>query len=268
MWPEIAEFELFGRPVAVHGYGLMIGLGGTAWIVLVAREAKRRGLEGLRANLVLVLLAMVAAGWVGGKLFYVLTSGGEVTAETAGAGFVYYGSLLAAIPTLGFLAARLGAPPLTALDVFMTPAPLLHTFGRLGCFLAGCCYGHRCDLPWAVTFREGHGQNGVPLHPVQLYESVGLLVLFLVLWFVVRPRQRFAGQIALAYLGGYAVLRIVTEQFRGDPAREFVTGQAAAPGEPAAGLSTSTVVSLGMLVVCAVLWALASRRAGRAPRTA
>lgn len=266
MWPQIGRLDLFGHPLTFHAYGLLIGLGGTAWILLVAHETSRRGLTRMRERLALVLVVMVAAGWVGGKAFSAFLEPGDAAAAlgSPGSGFVFYGSLLAALPALALVASRLGVHPLEALDVVATPAPLLHAFGRTGCFLAGCCYGHRCDLPWAVTFRHGYGLNGVPLHPVQLYEAAGLLAIFLWIWLRLRPRQRYRGQIGLAYLGAYSCLRITTELFRGDPTRKFVFGHPGAPGDPPQGISMSTLVSVLILAGSAVAWLVLQRRAGAA----
>lgn len=82
-----------------------------------------------------------------------------------------------------------GITPLTALD-FLAPAiPLGHAVGRIGCFLAGdACYGIPTDLPWGMTFPQGAAPTYIPVHPVPLYESVVLLIIFIVLW---KFRNRF-----------------------------------------------------------------------------
>ncbi len=262
MYPVLHEFELFGRAFALHGYGLMIGLGFLAWLHVVGREAARLGQEKLFERRYGVALALAAAVFVGGKLAFWLTQGAEASRD-AGEGFVFYGSMLASLPVLWWVTRRLGVPALLALDVFVLPGPLTHAFGRVGCFLSGCCFGHACELPWGVTFTQGNGLNGVPLHPVQLYEAGGLAALFLLLYLVVRPRKRFDGQILFTYLIGYSVLRAVTESFRGDPDRKFLfTSAQVEPGQPPAGLSTSTAIS-ALVAAAAVALLVWLRRTGR-----
>jgi phosphatidylglycerol---prolipoprotein diacylglyceryl transferase len=122
--------------------------------------------------------------------------------------------------------------------------------GRIGCVMAGDDYGRPASVPWAVTFtdpeaaRIGGAPLGVPLHPVQLYESVVCLALFLVLVrFARRPHRD--GDIIIAYTGLYAVARFALEFFRGDADRGFVLGGL---------LSTSQFIAIGMFAVAAVLF--------------
>ncbi len=257
--PELFHFELFGRTLSVNGYGLMIGIGLVLWTWLVGKEARRLGLVSLQERTTSTLLVFIAALFVGGKGLYLLTLLGERApdADDFQYGFVFYGGLLTAAPVMAWQSRRLGLGVLQGLDIFALPAPLAHAFGRLGCFLAGCCYGHRCSLPWAVRFEHGRGLNGVFVHPVQLYESLGLLALFAVLWFFLRPRKRFDGQILFTYFLGYAALRCVTELFRGDPDRRILFADSpASPGDPPHGIPLSTMIALVTALLCllALFW--------------
>jgi len=99
--------------------------------------------------------------------------------------------------------------------------------GRIGCFMAGDDYGSRTDVPWAVTFTHpdaaaiGGAPLGVPLHPVQLYESVFCFLLFGALVWLAK-RKTFDGQILIAYSIAYGVGRFIIEYFRGDVDRGFL----------------------------------------------
>ncbi len=136
--------------------------------------------------------------------------------------------------------------------------------GRLGCFAAGCCWGDVAHghLPWAARFppaslayqtlagRENPAAyiaadrlTTLPLHPVQLYESFGELAIFLVLVLVVRPRKRFHGQVLATWLLLYAILRTVSELFRGDVERGVV-----------AGLGVGQWTSLAIFAVGVAMW--------------
>jgi phosphatidylglycerol:prolipoprotein diacylglycerol transferase len=97
-------------------------------------------------------------------------------------------------------------------------------FGRVGCFLAGCCYGRPTSSGWGVVFTDpacDAEPKNVALHPTQLYEA-GYLLLILLTILYVRGRRRFFGQLFLLYLMLYAGGRFVLEYFRGDASRGYV----------------------------------------------
>lgn len=181
--------------------------------------------------------------WVGAKLMFLLVSGGELQATYAqsssfwlGGGFVFYGGLILGSAWLIFLS--LGLKHFKLMDLyFILPALTLgHAIGRIGCFLAGCCYGTQCDLAWAVKM------HGHLLHPVQLYESFLLFGLTAILWQQVVNKK--TKQAWLSYLAGYGLIRIITESFRGDIVRGFY-----------GPLSTSQWVSVAMITI-AIVFAL------------
>ena len=126
--------------------------------------------------------------------------------------------------------------------------------------MAGDDYGGPTQLPWAVTFtgpdpaRIGGAPLGVPLHPVQLYESIVCLGLFVALVRLSR-RKRFDGEVILAYTSLYAIARFLLEFLRGDADRGFVFGGL---------LSTSQFIATILGPVAIVLW-LVRRRYALAP---
>jgi phosphatidylglycerol:prolipoprotein diacylglycerol transferase len=124
-----------------------------------------------------------------------------------------------------------------------------HAIGRIGCFLAGCCWGRECSSPWAVTFTDPAAERNVgvplnvPLHPTQLYEALGnLLILALLLTF---ENRRWKGQTFAWYLGAYAILRGTLEFFRGDPRGSVLDG----------AVSTSQLIALaGLAAAVGISW--------------
>ena len=97
--------------------------------------------------------------------------------------------------------------------------PLGLAFGRMGCLLAGCCFGATCDLPWAVSFpwRSAASEEqfrdhllaspkmwSLPVHPTQLYESAASLAIAAVCLLWVHGRKRYDGQVFAAFLALYA----------------------------------------------------------------
>ena len=115
--------------------------------------------------------------------------------------------------------------------------------GRLGCFMAGCCFGRECHPPWAVTFNNPDtlAPVGVPVHPTQLYESfLALGVFFFLLW--LRHRQTFPGQMLGVYLLLAGVMRFIVEFFRGDERGPVLL----------LGMPSTQVVALGIMVGAAI----------------
>ncbi len=153
-------------------------------------------------------------------------------------GFVFYGGFLG-----GLLAVFLYAKSQKkSLWLYLTPiapcVPLAHAFGRVGCFMGGCCYGIPSE-EFGIAFTNSLGApNGVKLFPVQLLEAALLLILALVMQlYYSRTKHRHCT--IYLYLFIYPVIRIITEQFRYDDAERGIF----------LGLSTSTWISIGIFVV-------------------
>lgn len=110
------------------------------------------------------------------------------------------------------------------LDVMAVVTCIVHGFGRIGCFMAGCCYGKPTTSMLGVIFIEPTCQAeplNTPLHPTQLYEA-GFIFIILTILLVFKNRRQFEGQFFLIYLMAYATGRGVLELFRGDLERGFV----------------------------------------------
>jgi phosphatidylglycerol:prolipoprotein diacylglycerol transferase len=186
-------------------------------------------------------------------------------AKIWGGGFAYYGGFLGASLAAWFLLRRDRYPFWRAADMAGIVVPLGLGFGRMGCLLAGCCFGSVTDAPFALRFppdspasevqyREGllgsPLSESLPVHPSQIYESAGSLAIaaFLLLW--LHPRKRYHGQVMVAFVVLYAVLRFVLEFFRSDDRGALL------------GLSTSQLI--GVFLAGAAI--LLHRRLSRLPR--
>ncbi len=147
-------------------------------------------------------------------------------------GMTYYGGLLAALAFGSYYVRRHKMAWGKVLDVFGLLLPLGLAFGRVGCFLNGCCYGRVSHLPWAVRFPPGsfasYGQYqagqlssadvaSLPVHPTQVYSALFNLAIFFWVLFVVSPKKRFHGQVMASFLLWYSVGRFLVEIFRADP---------------------------------------------------
>jgi phosphatidylglycerol:prolipoprotein diacylglycerol transferase len=159
-------------------------------------------------------------------------------------GLAYYGGFLLAVPVGLWYARRKQLGVWRVADLTSPYIALGLFFGRVGCFFNGCCYGKPSDLPWALHFPGVAGK----VHPTQLYEAIGSLVVFALLYFVVRPRKRAHGQVFAALLVAYGVLRFVLEFFRNDERGEV------------AALSTSQWISVPLVLGGILLYRWLQRR--------
>lgn len=183
----------------------------------------------------LFYLGLVLSSWIGAKVFFLLNVNTEILNKALvsqsfwlGGGFVFYGGLIFGL--IYTIAYGLKKHFYYRKFEFLVPDIVLcHAIGRLGCFLAGCCYGSHCELPWAINL---HGQLR---HPVQIYESILLFVLSI--WLFKRYKQKQT--IFLEYLLSYGVIRFILEFFRGDEIR----------GVYLFGLSTSQIISLIVIII-------------------
>jgi len=185
---------------------------------------------------------------------------------TAG-GFAYYGGFIAAALFSIWFVKRHRWPAGKVCDMAGFTISLGLVWGRMGCFLASCCFGARTDLPFAVRFPSGSAASrqqwmdgllgtyrveSLPVHPTQIYEALSSLAIAAFVYFVVMPRKRFDGQVFVVAMSLYAIARFAVEFIRRDERGGLL------------GLSTSQLVALGMLAFCAYCWIHFKRAASRA----
>ena len=178
-------------------------------------------------------------------------------------GLTYYGGLVGASCAAWFLLARDRFPFWKAADMAGFAVPLGLAFGRMGCLMAGCCFGATCTLPWAVTFpwRSPASEEqfkahllpspqmwSLPVHPTQIYESAASLVIAGVCLVVIHPRKRYDGQVFAASIALYAIARSALEVLRRDDRGGMF------------GLSTSQWIGLVLLACAAAVHATRGRR--------
>lgn len=181
-------------------------------------------------------------------------------------GLTYYGGLVGASCAAWFLLKRDRFPFWKAADMAGFAIPLGLAFGRMGCLMAGCCFGATCSLPWAVTFpwRSPASEEqfkahllptpqmwSLPVHPTQVYESAASLFIAVVCLVVVHPRKRYDGQVFAASIALYAIARCVLEVLRRDDRGGML------------GLSTSQWIGLVLLVCAAAVHAARGRNVPR-----
>ena len=272
----------------VNAYGTLILLGGLAAMPGVHRDIVARGMAKGRAGSMLIdfYLVLVFGAAIGGRVLHVLTVPSDYLDDPSrlvamdGTGFVFFGSLAAIVLGFAWLARRYGTTFGEICDLGATWIPLGHVFGRLGCWFAGCCWGAPTDAAWGVTFPADSvawlaaeiprdGDHTVPLHPVQLYESASLALLFAWLswnrWTRgIEPPWRQAGRYAV----GYGLLRTLIEPLRGDASRGLLLSVPIPPISRLVGLPPdhplllSVSQAIGLVLVAAGALALARSRRG------
>lgn len=216
-------FNLAG--VALPAYGTMALIGLCA-AFLTALFLGKKYLEILPKD----IFACAAYGgiglMIGAKLFYVIPLlpqffSGQITTRALWSGYVFYGGLFGIFLGTGFFAKMMHRNVYLYWDLLALVTPLFHSFGRIGCFLAGCCYGKEYHGIFAVQFPHNPYEPEIELverFPVQCIESIANIGLYIFLLFCLKKRKR-AGTITGIYFIVYASLRFILEFFRGDTIR-------------------------------------------------
>lgn len=233
----------------VHGYGLMIALGFLAALGYATWQCKKKGLDDdLLFNLAIFVLLF---GWLGGKLLYIIVEFKAFVqnpmAVIGSEGFVVYGGIFTGLLTIYIYCKVKKIDFLRYIDVLVAGVAINQGFGRIGCFLAGCCYGRETTSAIGVVFPEGcMAPAGVKLLPTQLFSAFGDFLMFILLFFIINSKKYKKGVPVWVYLTGYAIGRAIVECFRADSRGSVGT------------LSTSQFISIfagiaGLIALCLVI---------------
>ena len=222
MHNDLFSFSLFGRPITIHGYGLMIAIGILVAIVVAIVRAKKKKID--PDPLLDVALIVLFAGFLGGKLMYIIVEwksfidAPNKLAFFGGGGFVVYGGIILVLLACVVYFKIRKLDFYTYFDLVMPEVSMAQALGRVGCFLAGCCFGAETTSPIGVVFPPGiYGITpGVRVWPTQIFMAVGNLVIAGILLLAGRYLKK-RGQIGALYLILYSVGRFAVEFFRADP---------------------------------------------------
>lgn len=234
----------------IPAYVIMVFSGLILGIVLAILRAKKFGLS--RLNVTLSSIFIIIGLLFGSKILFAITTLPEVfshfdllkkyPAETLVymfSGFVFFGGLLGAGLFLKMFSFQFNQPFWKYINLFVPFIPLVHGIGRIGCFLAGCCYGIEYHGFLNVTYPDNAIVEGVNLYsrfPVQLFEAGLNLILFIIL-IIYTKKPRRDGNILGLYLIAYSVIRFTLEFLRDDTLRGIFLE-----------LSTSQWISIGLLL--------------------
>lgn len=214
-------FHIFG-PLSINSFGLMIACGLLIFIWRVTRNPRFTPLMTIDQFLD-VLMVGICVSVVGARAicmateWHLLDSWVDVMKFWQG-GYSIVGAMLACVAFLPFYLTYRKLPVLNCLDLFALYAPLMQAIARFGCFFAGCCYGKTTTLPWAITYCEPTtiAPLHTAVHPTQIYSSLMLFIIFLVLRYWAQKKFKLPGQIICLYLLLAGFERFMVDFFRDD----------------------------------------------------
>ncbi|HKM32804.1 MAG TPA: prolipoprotein diacylglyceryl transferase family protein [Oscillospiraceae bacterium] len=248
--------HLFGKDIPTYSAMMLVAALLSSLLLFLRRKRYDIATDD---TLYLVLFCVIGA-IVGGKLLSIITIIPTLVAAWesidnhlsviyelfAGSGLVFYGGFIGAIGMAVIYTRKYKVSLLTASDYFAPAIGLAHGIGRIGCFLAGCCYGIPHEHGIAFTHSLG-APNGIKLLPIQLIES-GLCLLLCAVMLILERFKFYRGRGLAIYILMYAPIRFTLEFFRGDLVRGVVQG-----------ISTSQVISI-LLFISAVLFIVISSK--------
>ncbi len=221
---------IFGKAIGSYAVCGIIGLFAVAF--LAVRLAKT--IQIVFEDIILMMLALAAGLLTGGHLLYAVTNVGKIVdaiddglqfsqiisvfSEVFG-GMVFYGGLIGAVAALAIYmrCAKINCKK-ELTDIFAICVPLFHTFGRIGCFFGGCCYGIESMFGFVANNSLMPEMSGVRRFPVALLESLFNFILFLFLLYLFKKKRK-SGRLLFIYMMIYPVGRFLIEFLRADAIR-------------------------------------------------
>ena len=267
MYPELFKIG----PFTVYSFGLMLGIAFIISSYFLTKEIERRKLDPEIATQI-TLLAIVF-GIIGSKLLDLIENWNSFINNPIGmafspGGLTFYGGLILAIIAIWIYVRRKKIPFLVIADASSPSLALAYGIGRIGCHLAGDGdYGIPTTLPWGTNYQNGTVKpsiafsdpnllkhfpwiaekfpngvpNNTPLHPTPIYEFIMMLIIFLILWKLIKKDHPdgtgwMDGKLFMLYLVLSGAERFIIEFIRINPRLLF-------------GLSEAQLISIPMMVI-------------------
>lgn len=259
MHPILIDFGFYALPA----YGVMLATAVLVALWTIKIRAEGAGMD--PARLVDFGLWLVIWALLGAKLLLVVVEWKRYLGDPsqllglARAGGVFLGGFLAAVIAAAVMLRRYKLEALPTFDVLAPSLALGQAIGRIGCLLAGCCWGHECDLPWAVTYTDpaAAANVGTPLHialhPFPAYAAAFNFFVFLILSRLY-SKKLAPGRVFASYLILYGIGRYLLEFTRGDEVRGLYFGGL---------ISTSQLITAALIAIGIALHWWISRRKTR-----
>jgi phosphatidylglycerol:prolipoprotein diacylglycerol transferase len=230
-------------PLYIYSYGLMVAIGFAAATLLAYRHAAEFGIN--KEKIIDFGITILLGGIMGARAFYVILNIQyyirnplDVLNLTKG-GLVWYGALLSGLIAGTWFVRKNNINFWQMGDLFAPYIAMAQAFGRIGCFLNGCCYGSQA--PGGFILGVVFPNESVLRHPTQIYSSIVLLLIFVVLRFW-QKKNPFKGQIFLGYLILYSIMRFLLEFLRGDNPKDYF------------GFTVSQAISAAIFMICLIVF--------------
>jgi len=217
MFPDLFSIG----PLIIHTYGLFMAAGFFVGIIVTLKIGK---LEEIAPQQVMDMgFIIILSAIVGSRLLYVLVNITYYSHEPVEifkiwrGGLVFSGGIIGVIMAMFRYAERRNLSLWKIGDLWAPAAAVGQAIGRIGCFMAGCCYGKPTDLKWGVVFTHPNSLApiNISLHPTQIYSSIlGFIIFFILL--IIHSKKKFEGQVLLWFLILHSTARLAIERFRGD----------------------------------------------------
>lgn len=246
----IMGFYIFGRLIPYYGLMIFTGIAAAALFSYIQLKKHRLAFDDFA-----LMASFVGLGaMIGSKLLYIIVSWEQIDKTRLldieyinmlmTSGFVFYGGFIGGVAGVLICRKMFKINIFKYIEYCMPVIPIAHGFGRIGCHLAGCCYGIPCDMPFAKVYMNSYAApNNVPLFPVQLTEAAAEFVIAFILIIYINAKKGKKHSLAL-YLLMYAPVRFLLEYVRYDEARGML-----------GCFSTSQWISIAMLL-CALMYIL------------
>ncbi len=257
MYPIIRQFKtpssfsgFLPEQITIYSYGLFIFLSIVICFIYFRSQSIKYGIK--TEDVGLVFIIAIVAAFLGGKFLYFLESPSynlshfKDFVKNWRVGFVFFGSFITVIIALYFTFKKLNLPIYKAFDWLAICGMIIHGFGKIGCFLAGCCFGNVCNKAIGVIYTHPLAiakPLNTPLYPVQLIDAVFILSM-LVIALIRFNKKPFDGYWMLFYTICYSVIRFFTEMLRGDESRGYIIEGI---------LTHSQLIALVLIVFCLIL---------------
>lgn len=251
----LPNINLFGKTITWYTIAVLTGI----FIVLIFQQIYTKKIGHDEVFMLYILLFGSIGAFAGGHILYAITMYKQLISFISNpenfsnfktiinnlasifGGSVFYGGLLGGIFSayLYMRKKKFDLDPYIGIGALCIP--LFHGFGRIGCFLSGCCYGIESTFGIDLKYSPVPGCSGVLRFPVQLIESGCNFIIFFLLLFLFNKKIISGRKTLISYLMLYSIIRFVLEFFRGDWYRGFI-----------GPLSTSQIISIAVFVVCLI----------------
>ncbi len=208
-------------PITIYTYGVMVALGIFFGSLILVKLAEKEGIK--KEDITDTAFWSVIAGLIGARLFFFLYN-----PEYAKpiyriffiweGGLVWYGGVIFGGLTALYFIKKRKIPLWKFADIVSIALSVGLGFGRIGCTMAGCCYGKVCHAPFALVFTNPHSAAplGIPLYPTQPISSAANFLIAGVLYLIYK-RRKFSGEVFGFYLILYGLFRFLIEFWRATP---------------------------------------------------